>query len=537
MPDRRDLPLPLALALFSGLLYTLLFPPFSCDILAWIFLVPLLLSLDEAAGRRRVFLAFASFLAGQLGTTWWISHVLGSYTAMPAALAWFLLFLMASVVTLFYLAFALTIYKLKEKGVPLFLSAPVAWVAFEALREPLTRFPWNYLGYCLHPDEILLQGADLFGVHGLSFLVVAVNGAIHGVLRLMIDRRRGHPAGPSEGRRVNLSLGVSAALLLAALLYGHLRLRQVKELYRSGKEEKIPVALIQGNVDQAVKWNPELQDDTLEKYLRLTEEAAGRGARLVVWPEAATPFFVRYDKPRVRRILNVLEETGVLLLFGSPDYEKPRYFNSAIFFNPTPFDYQKYDKMLLVPFGEYVPFPSLLFFIDRIAQGAEGNGAPGARQVVFDTPVGRLAPLICYEGVFPGFVRRFVRGEAGRPGAEILVNITNDAWFGRSGAPYQHLVMEAFRSVENRIYMVRAANTGVSAAVTPWGEIVGATPLYEEAAPIVKVKKKRGGSLYGTVGEILPRICWLATALLLLWARLGRRGDGRPAKKRRDESE
>lgn len=216
-----------------------------------------------------------------------------------------------------------------------------------------------------------------------------------------------------------------------------------------------------------------------------------------MWPEAAVPFLLQEDPRRVQ-IEALAREVGASLLVGAPDVQAGQPRNSAFLLGPAGRLLGRYDKRHLVPFGEYVPLRRLLFFVDPLAGGAIGQFSPGREATVFATPSGRFGVVICYEAIFPEEVRDLFRG-----GADFLVNIINDAWFGRSAAPVQHLAMAAFRAVENRAFLIRAANTGISAIVAPDGRIVQASELFTTAVLAGAITPRAGGSLYTRYGDLL----------------------------------
>jgi apolipoprotein N-acyltransferase len=270
---------------------------------------------------------------------------------------------------------------------------------------------------------------------------------------------------------------------------------------------------------------PANQNKTLDRYLELSRHAVEQGARMVVWPEAAVPFFL-HDDARQARVTSFSRQTDAWLLIGAPGYERlpgggARQFNQAWLVAPKSGLDGPYDKIMLVPFGEYVPFGALLSWVHKAVE-AVGEFGRGAAPVVFKGPSVRgpggersigLGPLICYEGIFPDFVRGFVRA-----GADVLVNISNDAWYGRTSAPYQHLMMSAMRAIENRVPLVRSTNTGISAVVDPIGRIRSQTALFEEAFFVESVAIVDGGSVYTRIGDVFVYLS-IAGMLVLAYLR------------------
>jgi apolipoprotein N-acyltransferase len=275
------------------------------------------------------------------------------------------------------------------------------------------------------------------------------------------------------------------------------------------------VGLIQGNVPQDQKWDKAFQEETLARYERLSREAVTKGAELIVWPETAVPFFFQSDIPYQQRLLAFVRELDTPLLFGAvgwrpKDMNEVTLFNRAYLVSSAGEVLNSYDKIKLAPFGEYIPFHNnFLFFLDKLVEGI-GDFAAGTERTVFSLPSQKFGVLICFEGIFPDHARRFVAN-----GANLLVNITNDAWFGRSSAPYQHLVMEAMRAVENRVPLVRAANTGFSAVVSLDGQIHAQTPLYETTLLVADLAWPQITSFYTQYGDVFTYACALAAIGML----------------------
>jgi apolipoprotein N-acyltransferase len=235
---------------------------------------------------------------------------------------------------------------------------------------------------------------------------------------------------------------------------------------------------------------------------------------LIIWPETAVPFFFQSDAPYQDRLVRFIREIKRPLLFGSPAFRQRgmdiTLFNRAYLMSSDAELLGRYDKIKLAPFGEYIPFhDSFLFFLDKLVVGI-GDFAAGTETTVFTLPEEKFGVLICYEGIFPDLARRFVAA-----GADFLVNITNDAWFGRSSAPYQHLVMEAMRAVENRVPLVRAANTGFSAVIEIDGQIRARTALYETTFLVQELAWPQITSFYAAHGDVFAYFCVLATVSML----------------------
>jgi apolipoprotein N-acyltransferase len=275
------------------------------------------------------------------------------------------------------------------------------------------------------------------------------------------------------------------------------------------------VALIQGNIDQSIKWNPQNQQETLTTYKSLSNLKPALSSRLIVWPETAVPFYFQDMDDRSRQVYQVAKETRNWLLFGSPSYIKEpgssaSYLNSAFLVSPAGAVAGRYDKVHLVPYGEYVPLRSLFPFIGKLVVGVgDFRAGEGYHPLAMNNH--QIGVLICYEAIFPEASRIYKN-----KGAELLVNITNDAWFGFSSAPYQHLSMTVFRAVENRLYLVRAANTGISAIVDPAGNIVSRTALFVATSLSGQVRFIDTRTFYMAYGDVFVYLCLISLAVILL---------------------
>ncbi|MFQ5847469.1 MAG: apolipoprotein N-acyltransferase [Candidatus Methylomirabilales bacterium] len=473
------------LAVLSGALLALSFPRFDVAPLAFGALVPLLVGLEGVPALQGTYLGIIAGLVFSLISIPWVVHTMTTYGGLPLPLSLLLLLALSLYLALYVGAFACGVTRLASRGTFGYLvGAAALWVGLEYLRTfLLTGFPWNLLGYTQYRNLSVIQIASLTGVYGISFLLVLANAAI---ALACLSLRRGDRWALAPVCGVGL-------LLMGTVLMGRGRIVSAE----TGRRE-IRVSVVQGNIEQSVKWDPGFGTRTIAIYRRLTRQAAP-GSELIVWPETAVPFFLRGGGASSQRVLAIAREVQSPLLVGSPDRVidiAPRYYNSAFLISPRGKIVQKYDKIHLVPFGEYVPLQSLLFFVHKVAAGI-GDFRAGEAFTVFETPQGRFGVLICFEAIFPDQVRRYVLA-----GADFLVNITNDAWFGDSSAPYQHLSMAALRAVENGVYLVRAANTGISALIAPTGQIVKQSDLFVEAVLRGRVVPRSGGTFYTRYGDL-----------------------------------
>ncbi len=516
----RNAPARAASAIASGVLLALAMPKFSWWPLAWLAPALLLHSVRDLPWRPAAVLGWVAGFSFYLPALYWLAPTVVSYTRIGWAAACGLVVLLCAVEACYIATIAAAVAWIGGGAWRRVFVAPAAWVVVEWLRTFFPApFPWIPLATSqVAGPLVLVQVADLAGCYGVSWAIVLVGAALAEALAVRREAVAGEPVagappGSSSLKRGGGLVALAAAVIAAVVGYGHWRLSELEAAQEDS--HGLTAAIVQGNIPQRLKWQMDRQDEILSRYLELSRQAAASGARLIVWPEAAVPFFLEYDKRR-SRLVELATTTGAALVVGAPGYRDtpagPRQYNEAWLILPGRGLAGYYDKIQLVPFGEYVPWGPLLAWVDKAVE-AVGDFGRGSAAVVFEVPDDahdgnvRLGVLICYEAIFPSFVRRFVLG-----GARLLVNISNDAWYGRSAAPYQHLAMAALRAVENRVPLVRATNTGISAFVDATGRIHERTPLFEEAVRIRTVAPGRAASLYVRFGN------WLVWASLLLLA-------------------
>lgn len=490
----------LILAGLSGILLFLSFPKFGKGIVAWAALIPLFFALKDATPRMGFRIGFLAGFIAHIGIFYWIVYVVVHYGYLPIYAGVAAMLLLAAYLSLYTALFATAVVFLRGKGVPLFLSAPLLWTLLEFLRSHLlTGFPWENLAYSQYLHERVIQIADVTGIYGITFAIVLINAVLYDLLSAKF-----------RGKHLRFETVFAGALLAAILAYGHLRLAHIDTQLKAAPA--LPVALIQGNIDQSIKWDALYQSTTVDIYSALSRQSIPAGKGLIVWPETAAPFHFQRPGPLQEAVTDAARASGSAILFGSPSYEEEggstHYMNSAFLLGPDGTIKGRYDKVHLVPYGEYVPLRRLFPFIGKFVVGV-GDFKPGKGFLPLDMAGHRLGVLICYEGIFPEGAREYKRQNVG-----ILVNITNDAWFGRTSAPYQHLSMTIFRAVENRLYVARAANTGISAMVDPGGRIVARTGLYERAILNADVKIIDEKTCYAAYGDAFVYLC--AIGLLMI---------------------
>jgi apolipoprotein N-acyltransferase len=485
----RDFRRPLA-SIGAGVLMALAQPGFELWPIAWIALVPLFAALHGQSARRALALGWLAGWAYYAVILYWIAPTIATYTriVMPAAI--FLELLLAVVAGALVGGFAAGLQWFAAAGISRVMVAPILWIVVEWVRTFFpAAFPWGFVGYSQYRVGPVLQIVDVAGIYGLSAFIVFVNVSLAELWR----------DGPARHRKLVLA---NALVIAAVLAYGGAR----SSTLTASEGPELRVGLVQGNIAQEMKWRPGLDEEILARYLALSATAAARGAKLIVWPEAAVPFFLGVDR-RTREIEDFARRTSTAILTGAPGYEQrnddePRQYNQAWLVDEAGERQGPYDKIRLVPFGEYVPWGGIFGLVQKAVEGIGDFGA-GSTYTVFSAPAAGVdgAPtpvsaLICYEAIFPGLTRKFAAAGAG-----LLVNVSNDAWYGRTAAPTQLLAMIAVRAVENRIPLVRSTNTGISAVVSPVGAIRAATGLFEEAVVVEDVKLVQGFSLYAALGD------------------------------------
>ena len=488
------------LAAASGILIILSFPKADIPILAWVALIPLLIAIEDRSPAEAFKIGWFCGLVAYGGLLYWVMIVMGQYGKLPAY-ATIPLWLLLSAWLAFFPALAVwATTSGKQNVIKAVVLLPLAWVASDYLRSfLLTGFPWTMLGHSQYRLLPLIQVADLTGVYGITALIVLANTVLYRIIRAFSGANVPYPA---------KSALVLVLALIGTLGYGLYRLNTPLQT------KSLRVALIQGNINQAVKWSPSFRDTTLDIYSSLSRQAIqSQKPDLIVWPESAAPFFFQENSPSSDRIRNLARELKTCILFGSPATElrngSPTNLNSAFLLDQNGNEQGRSDKIHLVPFGEYVPLARLLPFVNKMVHGI-GDFSPG--QQVKPLMAGQipLGVLVCYEAIFPELARAHVNS-----GSRVLVNITNDAWFGRSSAPWQHLSMAVFRAIETRTPLVRAANTGITSVVDQNGHIRGMTPLFSQAVMVDEVKTGQADAVYLKIGDLFAQGC-LTVALLLL---------------------
>ncbi len=492
----------LILPVLSGLLTCVSFPRIDQGYVAWFALVPLLLYLIEARTVGKAF--WGGFIAGVvefLGVLYWIPPVLTRYGGLSLPTAWGMFLLMVAVLGCYSAAAcALTRLCMKGRGPCLLLVFPPAWVMMEFLRSriPFGGFPWLLIGYSQTDYLRLIQIADIVGVYGVSFAIAWMNTAL-----VWAWHRR------SRGLTALGPIALGAVMLTVSLAYGSASLRRwdrLKPHYRA--------ALLQENmgIDES---EAELARKYKEGYISMANQLGSSKIDLLVLPESPSPLIYQYD-PDYREALQRLARRYTLgIIFNNVSFRAvegtTRYFNSAYFMDGSGNEVARYDKIHLVPFGEYVPLKRLFFFSETISKDV-GDFCPGTEYVTVNLGGHEVNALICFEAVFPDLSCEFIRR-----GSQLIVNLTNDAWYGDTAAPYQHLEMARWRAIESRRYLLRAANSGISAVIEPSGRIQAQTGLLREDIGSGTFAFLVEKTIFVRVGSHFPILCVIITFLALLW--------------------
>jgi apolipoprotein N-acyltransferase len=474
-------------ALLSGAMLVLVQPPVSLFPLAFVALVPLLRAIDSDDLLLSFKRGFAAGVVAWLGIVYWVVVAMNSYGGINIPLSVLILLLFALYLSLYMALFTVSCaYLEKRTSVPVYLLAAPVWVVFEYARGAvMTGFPWAFLGHSQYNFLPLIQVASVTGTYFISFLIVAVNGIILSLFA-----------------RKSVSFvwtGVVAVLVASSLAYGFVRLQ-----HRDA--EPFRTAIVQGNIGQDVKWDDAFKMMTVSKYYRLSFGLA-QDSDLIIWPETAMPFIIERDVHAHKYVRAVPAMLRSRLLFGTVGLGTDgKLLNSVHYVDGEGRTAAIYNKVHLVPFGEYTPIVSYFPFLAKItAIGADF--IPGEGHAPVATDAGRVGILVCFEGIFP-----YITNKTVREGAQVLVNVTNDAWYNRTSAPFQHFAFYVFRAIETDRYLLRAANTGISAVIDPRGRVRGKTPIFTEEVLRGTYALKDTMTFYVRYGDYFIILCLIFLA-------------------------
>jgi apolipoprotein N-acyltransferase len=488
----------LLLSLTTGVLLSLAFPPLKFGFLAYIALIPLFFLLEDKNYKESIRWGFLTGLFINLGTLYWISWV-----TVPGAIA-----------AILYLPIYVIIYSLLHTFIRLrlgekylYLCVPFLWTGVEYLRAlGVLGFPWCSLAYTQSYYLSLIQYVSFSSVYGVSFWVVTINVIILYLLRSLADIKK-----------IILYFVILITLFVIPWIYGKIVVPDDENI----PEEKIRVALIQGNIDPYLKWDDAFLESNLQIYEEMTRKAAEAKPQLIIWPETAVPDYLRISNLYLTRLRELLSELNTPLITGAPDFrylngETYETYNAAFLLKPNSGSFDVYHKIHLVPFGERVPFTESIPFLKDLLESlemGEGNFSPGHQVMSLNVPVNLnqinsgentnqrsyigVPVIICFESLFPEMARKFIQA-----GADILVIITNDAWFKKSAAPFHHAQIAVFRAIENRVSIARCANTGVSMFIDPYGRTQQSSRIFEKAILVDDILLKRDTTFFTKYGNV-----------------------------------
>lgn len=485
----------LALSVLTALILSLSYAPFKTGFLAFFGLIPFFILLESTRGWETFRWSYFTGFCYALGTLYWIGWV-----TLPGMIGTLLVW--PFFITLYGLGHVRLRKRFASRGWALL---PFLWVAIEYLqsRSELA-FPWNHLGYTQSFYLPWIQYVEYTSVLGVSFWVMGINLILYHGLWLKQKRTQ---------------MAVMLLLMITIPSVHGIWVLSTKE-----KHEQVSLCLLQGNMDPFAKWADD-EEKNMILYEGLMKRARSYRPNLYVWPETATPFYLRLEPEYLQRMEAILDSSQAPVLTGSVDAEFEqqgiyRYFNAALLFTGADSVIQRYAKMKLVPFSEkvpyrdYFPFKEIKKLLYDLIWGI-GDYSPGDQYTLFRFYRGhkryRFAVPICYESAFPDVVRIFCK-----KGADFLAVITNDAWFGRTSGPYQHLRIAVFRAIENRIGIARCANTGISGFIDAYGSVSGSTRLFEQAIVTGSVDLRRRTTFYTQHGDLFAYVCLGVSALALL---------------------
>jgi len=501
------------LAFGSGALLALAFPNFNLPLLAWIAVAVLIIASLEGGIAEAALRGLLFGVAFYLFSTPWIYTVMRQYGPLPSWEAAGVMGLMILAASPYFVAFTVCVTWIarRDRGLAV-LASPFLWVSFELVRArmPDIAFPWNLLGYAAAGDMALIQLTAITGIYGLSLLVAVYNALAVWFVACFAGWLK-PPRGPMLSHSPGASLAGLTVFIVAAALIGP---RFVPEAHPSAMAHLVQTDLPQ-SMEYPANWDA-LHAGDMAQLDRLSIEAGQKDHGLVVWPEVPAPFSLR-DPAFAQRAQKIARDSDSDFLLGVVGWERGgngqlEAYNSAALLGPQGRQEFQYDKIHLVPFSEYVPWRDFFWFAKNLT-GLAGDFRSGTNYAVGQLPGGRFSTFICYEAVFPNEVRRFVLD-----GANLLINLSNDGWFGRSSAPAQHLAMARVRAVEFRRWLLRDTNNGYTVSVDPYGRIVARMAADVRGELDARYGFRSDTSFYARWGDWLPVICLVISAILLFFA-------------------
>lgn len=482
----------LILPVLTGFMLALAFPSIGLSYAAWVAYIPLIAYVYYVKTSARAFLGgFIAAAIALFALLIWIPEVLGRYGGLSSAMAWLAFGLMVAVLACYpAAACALTRHITRRGGSNYFLIFPAVWIVFEyALSfSPFGGLPWILAGYSQADHLSVIQIADITGIFGVSFIILWAGTSMVWMA-----------ANGRHKRKAFWPPLIAVLMIAACLFYGRISLNRWGDV-----STPFHAAMLQGNLSFE---DPELVLDEKfrEGYVRMADTLEPGQTDLLVLPESPAPASFKYEDS-YRRIFEELARRYPLgLIFNNIRESEStggiRYFNSAYFLDGKGNLSGVYDKIHLVPFGEYIPLAKLFSFVETITKDVS-SFSPGNEIRVMNLGDHTANALICFEAAFPKLARRFVQ-----KGSGLIVNLTNDGWYGDSAAPYQHLAIARLRAVENRRFLLRSTNSGISAIIEPTGKIQTSTALLQEAVGTGRFAFIETMTLYTRYGDVLVFLC------------------------------
>ncbi len=491
-------------AILSGILLVISFPTISFTFLAWVALVPLLIALQKkdlpSAGKLGLVTGFVYFY----GILYWLNVLSQFDSIMPLATI-----VLSLILSLYVVVFAILLVWLSEKYKnSLWIITPILWTTLEYIRGlgPLG-FPWGLLGYSQASNLNLIQISSITGVLGITFLILLCNGITS---QLIFEWRQHKKLSPGI-----LFLLIGLVVMLGMnYMYGSHRMQQP-----STSNRITTIAIVQGNIPQEMKWDDAKELEHFNKYINLTQKVLPQNPSLIVWPETAVTDYISENTIYRNQLVTLATSNRINLLFGTLDdnYPEPErvFYNAVYLVEPNGDMSQKYNKTHLVPFGEYLPleatFPSL-----KNLNLVPSHFTPGNDLTLFHTTMDstsiNLSCLVCFESIVPSIARAMVNRSA-----QFLVIVTNDSWFGRTAAPYEHADIARFRAIETGVPIVRAANTGYSCFIDKRGRVLKALDIYQTGTLTqnLPIEDHPSKTFYLQYGDWLPLLCGIILLLLI----------------------
>ncbi len=495
--------LDIGLALMSGLLSALAFPKFSLSFFIWISLIPLLFIISNKTPKQSFLLGMIAGFSFYAVLLYWVPDVPAHFGDLSIGISILIYVVFILFLSLFWAFFSLS-FSIIRRSFPhsAYIMAPFLWVVFEyTLAHILTGFPWGFVGYAQYENLFFIQMASLTGIYGLSFFIVLLQS----LFVLSIKTRK----------RTFFFIGLALVLLIH--FAGFLSLKKI-----TPTSETFQASVIQGNVSSDIYW-PNLSYEEIQlifdEHLDLTNAASFSGSQLIIWPEFSVPlcfscpseFYQNFKKT----LFQFVQETNRTLLLGTnemfPYQDTNQYFNTALCLSPD-LSTTEYHKIHLVPFGEYIPYQKIFSFINKMTH-AIGEITPGKEIQLHSFKTFQFGSPICYEIIFPNLVRKFIKN-----GAEFLTTLTNDGWYGKSSAPYQHFAIAVMRAVENRRFLLRSATTGISGIIDPYGRILVKSELETQTFLTGQITPLSSKTLYSIIGDVLAYISLTLSCLFLTLA-------------------